>query len=193
MSDKSESLSIASLNDLIVLNVIDRLKSISELNFSIFFAALNIFKASSILFSFLKISARNIYELIFKGYFFIDKENKDDVILIDASNLGKKVKDGKNQKTLLSKIDEQKIIDTFCSKEALDDFSVVVSYNDIAAKNYSLSAGQYFDVKIEYVDITQKEFNSKLSQIESNLDSLSLLSNDLNSEIMSGIKKLKSE
>lgn len=124
---------------------------------------------------------------------FIDKENKDDVILIDASNLGKKVKDGKNQKTLLSKIDEQKIIDTFCSKEALDDFSVVVSYNDIAAKNYSLSAGQYFDVKIEYVDITQKEFNSKLSQIESNLDSLSLLSNDLNSEIMSGIKKLKSE
>ena len=31
-----------------------------------------------------------------------------------------------------------------------DDFSVVVSYDDIAAKNYSLSAGQYFDVKIEY-------------------------------------------
>lgn len=124
---------------------------------------------------------------------FIDKENKGDVVLIDASYLGKKVKDGKNQKTLLSDSDEQKIIDTFCSKEALDDFSVVVSYDDIAAKNYSLSAGQYFDVKIEYVDITQKEFNSKLSQIESNLDSLSLLSNDLNSEIMSGIKKLKSE
>ena len=32
---------------------------------------------------------------------FIDKENKGDVVLIDASNLGKKVKDGKNQKTLL--------------------------------------------------------------------------------------------
>ena len=32
---------------------------------------------------------------------FIDKENKGDVVLIDASNLGKKVKDGKNQKTLI--------------------------------------------------------------------------------------------
>ena len=124
---------------------------------------------------------------------FIDKENKEDVVLIDASNLGKKVKDGKNQKTLLNESDEQKIINTFCNKEVLDDFSVVVSYNDIAVKNYSLSAGQYFDVKIEYVDITQKEFNSQLSQIESNLDSLSLLSNDLHSEIMSGIKNLKSE
>ena len=54
----------------------DKLQSISELNFSIFFAAYNVFKASLILFSFLKISARNIYELIFKGYFLIDKKNK---------------------------------------------------------------------------------------------------------------------
>ena len=30
----------------------------------------------------------------------------------------------------------------------------MVSYNQIAEKNYSLSAGQYFDVKIEYTDIT---------------------------------------
>ena len=30
---------------------------------------------------------------------FIDKKNKGDVVLIDASNLGTKVKEGKNQKT----------------------------------------------------------------------------------------------
>lgn len=33
---------------------------------------------------------------------FIDKKNKGDVVLIDASNLGTKVKEGKNQKTVLS-------------------------------------------------------------------------------------------
>ena len=35
----------------------------------------------------------------------------------------------------------------------------MVSYKDIQAKNYSLGAGQYFEVKIDYKDITQKEFN----------------------------------
>ena len=44
--------------------------------FSIFLAACNVFKASLKLFSVLKISAKNIYELIFEGYFLIDKRNK---------------------------------------------------------------------------------------------------------------------
>jgi hypothetical protein len=33
---------------------------------------------------------------------FLDATNQGDIVLIDASNLGTKVKDGKNQKTLLS-------------------------------------------------------------------------------------------
>ena len=33
---------------------------------------------------------------------FLDKSNKENVVLIDASNLGTKVKEGKNQKTVLS-------------------------------------------------------------------------------------------
>jgi len=82
---------------------------------------------------------------------FIDKNNTEGkVVLLDASNLGEKIKDGKNQKTVLSNEEEQKIIDTFNNKKAVDDLSVVVSYDDIATKNYSLSAGQYFEVKIEY-------------------------------------------
>src|SRR5688500_19156252 len=52
------------------------------------------------------------------------------------------------------------------------DFSVVVSYKDIAAKNYSLSAGQYFDVKIEYVDITPQEFSERMKDFSENLDKL---------------------
>ena len=124
---------------------------------------------------------------------FIDKENKGDVVLIDASNLGKKVKDGKNQRTMLSDADETKIIDTFCNKDVLDDFSVVVSYNDIASKNFSLSAGQYFDIKIEYQHITEDEFRKRLISFEKNLENLSSDSKILEKKIKNSIKKLNNE
>ncbi|WP_340153451.1 class I SAM-dependent DNA methyltransferase [uncultured Marivirga sp.] len=122
---------------------------------------------------------------------FLDKQNKGDVVLIDASNLGTTVKEGKNQKTLLSAEEEDAIIDAFNKKEAVDDFSVVVSYEDIKTKNYSLSAGQYFEVKIEYVDITQDEFESKLIGYEENLSSLFVESGELEKEILENLKRLK--
>jgi len=124
---------------------------------------------------------------------FIDKQNKEDVVLVDASNLGKKVKDGKNQKTLLSHAEEEQIINTFNAKEAVDDFSVVVNYDDIKEKNYSLSAGQYFEVKIEYVDISQEEFEAQLNEFESTLSELFSKSNDLQVKIEHGLKGLKYE
>ena len=80
---------------------------------------------------------------------FFDKNNTEDVVLIDASNLGTTVKEGKNQKTLLSTEEEDKIISTFNDKDVIEGFSVSVSYDEITSKNYSLSAGQYFEVKIE--------------------------------------------
>lgn len=120
----------------------------------------------------------------------LDKQNKEDVVLIDASNLGTTVKEGKNQKTLLSAAEEDRIIDTFNRKEAIDNFSVVISYEDIKAKNYSLSAGQYFEVKIEYVDITQEEFESKLTEFESNLSGLFVESKGLEKEILQNMRKL---
>lgn len=122
---------------------------------------------------------------------FIDKTNKEDVVLIDASNLGEKIKEGKNQKTVLTPAEEEQVITTFNNKEAVDDFSVVVSYDDIKAKNYSLSAGQYFEVKIEYVDVTKDEFDSKLSNFEENLKSLFDNSRVLEEEIKTNLKGLK--
>lgn len=103
---------------------------------------------------------------------FIDSANKGGVVLIDASSLGTKVKDGKNQKTLLSEEEEDRIIATFNAKEAMEDFSVVVSYDDIATKNYSLSAGQYFEVKIEYADLTPTQFAAKMQGFTDKLDKL---------------------
>jgi type I restriction enzyme M protein len=122
---------------------------------------------------------------------FIDATNKGDVILIDASNLGEKVKEGKNQKTLLSAEEEFRIIKTFNAKQAIDDFSVVVSYDEIEAKNYSLSAGQYFDVKIEYVDITNAEFRDKIEAYQTKLKKLFLDSRSLETEISSKLGELR--
>ena len=124
---------------------------------------------------------------------FIDKANEGDVVLIDASNLGEKVKEGKNQKTLLSREDEAQIIDTFNDKRVVDDFSVVVSYEDIQAKNYSLSAGQYFEIKIEYVDITKDEFEIRISEFESKLSDLFIQSNKLGDDIKENLEKLRYE
>ena len=122
---------------------------------------------------------------------FMDDSNKYKVVLIDASNLGEKIKDGKNQKTVLSADEEQRIIDTFNAKEAVEDFSVAVSYDEIEAKSYSLSAGQYFDVKIEYVDITPEQFAEKMQRFTSNLDSLFSQSRELQTEIKMQLAGLK--
>lgn len=121
---------------------------------------------------------------------FFDKANDGKVVLIDASNLGTTVKEGKSQKTLLSEIEEQQIINTFIHKKAVEDFSVAVDYEEIKAKNYSLSAGQYFEVKIEYVDITAEEFASKIKNFESNLNTLFYESDMLEKEIQNNLKRL---
>jgi type I restriction enzyme M protein len=124
---------------------------------------------------------------------FLDKQNQGDVVLIDASKLGTTIKEGKNQKTVLSYEEEDKIINTFNSKTAIDDFSVVVSYDDIIAKNHSLSAGQYFEVKIEYTDITPKEFTNKMKTFGNHLETLFAESNTLDKEIQNNLKGLKYE
>lgn len=124
---------------------------------------------------------------------FIDGSNKDKVVLIDASNLGEKIKDGKNQKTVLSQEEEQRVIDTFNAKLAVEDFSIAVSYNEIEAKNYSLSAGQYFDVKIDYMDITPAQFAEKMQSFTTNLNSLFSQSRELEAEIKQQLAGLKYE
>lgn len=124
---------------------------------------------------------------------FIDKSNKEEVVLIDASNLGKTIKEDKNQKTVLSEAEEDRIIETFNHKKVVDDLSVVVSYDEIADKNYSLSAGQYFEVKIEYVDITHDEFEAKMKGFTDNLDQMFAESRELEVEIKQQLANLKIE
>ena len=125
---------------------------------------------------------------------FLDKANiKGDVVLMDASKLGTTVKEGKNQKTLLSLEEEDLIIKTFSNHKAVEDFAVVVSYDQIKEKNYSLSAGQYFDVKIEYTAITPKEFEKKIDDYKKNLKILFEESENVECEIKKQLNVLRYE
>lgn len=123
---------------------------------------------------------------------FIDKENKDgDIVLMDASKLGTKVKvDGKNQRTLLSPADITKIINTFNSGILEDDFCVAVSYADVVAKKYSFSVGQYFDIKIEYVELTPDEFAIKMDSFTTRLESFFAENKILEKEITKQLRRL---
>lgn len=114
---------------------------------------------------------------------FIDASNKEKVVLIDASELGEKVKDGKNQKTVLTEEEEQRICEVFNNKWSEENFSVVVSYDEITAKNYSFSAGQYFDVKIEHTDMTPEQFAAKMTGFSENLNNLFEHSRELEVQI----------
>lgn len=126
---------------------------------------------------------------------FLDKENADEkAVLMDASKLGTMMKmDGKNQKTILSPEEEQSIINAFNQKQIIDDASVVVTYDEIKEKNYSFSAGQYFDIKIEYTDITPEEFTEKMKGYEQNLSEYFKESKNLEDQIFNQLKGLKYE
>lgn len=123
--------------------------------------------------------------------FFDASKSSENIVLIDASKLGEEYKDSnglKKRRLLDSEIN--KIVDAFANKKAMDDFSVVVSYEE-AQKKYSLAAGQYFDVKIEYSDMTQDEFNAKIEEYQKTLKELFVQGNELNKQIEESLGKLK--
>ena len=104
---------------------------------------------------------------------FIDSSKEyDHALLMDASKLGeqKKAEGTKNKRTYLRDFEMNRIVDAFNAAEEIEDFSVLASYEDIEAKNCSFSAGQYFDVKIDYVDITPEEFSERLANHVANLE-----------------------
>jgi len=116
---------------------------------------------------------------------FFDKSHATDrVVLIDASKLGEEYKEGNNQKRRLLPYEINQIVSTFQNKETIENFSVAVSYDEIKEKGYSLSAGQYFDIKIEYTDITPEEFEAKMTAYKQTLAELFTESNRLDEEIM---------
>lgn len=123
--------------------------------------------------------------------FFDKSASADKVILIDASKLGEEYKEGNNQKKRLRDFEVEQIVSTFRERKAVDDFSVAVTYDEIKEKGYSLSAGQYFDIKIDYVDITEEEFNARMAGFKSELSAQFEESHRLEQEIMKHLASLQ--
>lgn len=123
---------------------------------------------------------------------FFDKSAcADKVILIDASKLGEEYKEGNNQKKRLRDFEIEKIVTTFRECRSVEDFSVAVTYEEIKEKGYSLSAGQYFDIKIDYVDITEREFKQRMADYQKTLTEQFEESHRLEEEILRQLSALK--
>lgn len=125
--------------------------------------------------------------------FFDNSRTTNKVVLIDASKLGEEYKDGNNQKRRLRDEEIDKIVNTFLNKEVVEDFSVAVTYDEIKEKKYSLAAGQYFDVKIEYIPLSQEEFTAKMNGFTDDLEKLFNEGDKLQKEIIEQLKKVKYE
>ena len=112
---------------------------------------------------------------------------------MDASDMGEKVKEGKNQRVVLSNEEVKQIEDIFINHEVVEDRSVSVTYDQIKEKNYSLSAGQYFEVKIEYVELTHEEFKEEMTNYMNSLSNFFSVGVKLENEIMKQLEGLKYE
>ncbi len=125
---------------------------------------------------------------------FLDKKaDSEHIILMDASKLGETVKEGKNQRTVLTRDEEARIVETFNKKEGVEDLSVIVTKGQIQEKNYSFSAGQYFQGKLGYVDISGEVFREKMQGFEDRLCALFKEGEELEKEIMKQLKKVRYE
>ncbi|MBR6124424.1 SAM-dependent DNA methyltransferase, partial [Candidatus Saccharibacteria bacterium] len=63
-------------------------------------------------------------------------------------------------------------------------------YSEVKEKGYSLSAGQYFDIKIDYVDITADEFNAQMKADIEELTAMFAESHKLEKEIQKQLASL---
>lgn len=124
---------------------------------------------------------------------FVDKTKTDeDVILVDASSLGKKIKTSSGQKTDLSKEELDKIKETFINRVDVDDFSKKVSNHKLKENDYQINAGRYFDIKFENLMSTE-ELDKKLQELMSGLKVKFEESNRLQEEVLKQLGGIKYE
>lgn len=114
---------------------------------------------------------------------FIDKTSSDDVILIDCSNMGEKVRVNDYQKTVLNSEELNIIEDVFLNQKVIDKFSVKVTFEQIAEKNFSFSPNQYFEVNDSFEKISHDEFERRMGDLRLEMKDLFKESENINCEI----------
>lgn len=101
--------------------------------------------------------------------FFDNSKKSENVILIDASKMGEDYQEGNNKKKRLRDFEINQIVDTFLNKKEVKNLSSIVTFDEIIDKNYSLAAGQYFEIELETIEITKEEFNQRITISLNNL------------------------
>lgn len=125
---------------------------------------------------------------------FLENTSKNEKILfVDAMPLGNKIKDGKNQKTVLSIEEIEKIILTFNDMIEEEDFSVMIDIDEVLEKDYSFSPGQYFKIIDDTPIISAEEYNNFLTNALEDLNSLFESNKVLESKIKENLEELKIE
>lgn len=123
---------------------------------------------------------------------FLDKANHDGkAVLIDAAKLGTKIKEGKNQRTILLHEEEAQIVRDFNKRKPVANFAAVVPFGEIADRGYSFSAGPYFEITIEHAAITESEFRSRLSTFRTKMTEYSKTAARLDEEIQKQARRLR--
>lgn len=122
---------------------------------------------------------------------FIDRQaDNEHIVLVDASKLGESIKEGKRERTVLSSDEEERIVNAMNICKSDEDFSVVVTQDQIRKKNYSFSAGQYFEMKFNYVNITDQQFKDELNRFKTILENISINGKSLDKRIQSQLESL---
>lgn len=116
--------------------------------------------------------------------FFDNSKKSENVILIDASKLGEEYQEGNTKKKRLRPNEINKIVNTFLNKEIEEKFSVVMTYEEIKNKAYSLSAGQYFKIRIDYKEISKEDFDNKVDLLQNEIKELFSINHENEKEIL---------
>lgn len=126
---------------------------------------------------------------------FIDKSVQNtSAILIDASSLGEKIKDESGiQKTILTKSSAKKIIDYFNNCREEDGFSVYVGYDKIRNRDYKLSAGQYFNINIEYEKLSNEDFCKRINNDIAAIKNILYKNGVLNKKLITNLEDIKND
>lgn len=121
-----------------------------------------------------------------------NKENEK-VFLMDASKLGHKERIDDAQRTVLSDEETNTIIETFKKRIEKEEFSISVRNGEIIKKNYSFSAGQYFPVKIEFIELSQDEYLKEIENFSQSVQEYYKMTKEFKDNIIKKIEELRYE
>ena len=115
---------------------------------------------------------------------FLEKSSREkDILFLDASKLGKKVKSGKNQRTIFRDFELEKIVNVALNKVEEQNFSAISQKKDVIEKNYSLTAGQYYNFENDIQILSSEDILSSIKYINEELNKLVLENLNLSNEI----------